>query len=403
MQSAPEHENETHRLAELLRLDVLDTEDENALDELTYLASAICGAPISLISLIDQDRQWFKSRVGLNAKETPRELAFCAHAILQSDVFEVTNALEDARFSDNPLVTQEPQIRFYAGAPLVTQKGLPIGTLCVIDKEPRELNEDQKQALQVLAKQVIGQLELRLSYKKLQRVDQEREKIFSVIGHDLRAPFNGILGLSRMLNEDASAMETADIQSLAGTILESSLQVFQIIDELMQWTQQRLGRTQSKPKPNHLFVMVDDTLALLKDALGLKQLQCHVDIHHDVQVLADAAIVKTILRNIIANAIKYSLNGKTIKIYGVAHKQQMIVSIEDEGNGISLDVMNQLFKRSVESQTDTQGLQGSGIGLSLCAELVATQDGEIWVDKQFTQGARIQFSLPLAANLTSVG
>lgn len=161
-QGAPTPFNEDQRLEALKSYRVLDSSPEQAYDDLTTLASAICKAPIALISLIDRDRQWFKARVGLDAAQTPRELAFCAHAILQPDyVFEVPDAQLDPRFSSNPLVTGDPNIRFYAGAPLVSADGMPIGTICVIDRMPRALADEERKALQSLSRQVVAQLELR--------------------------------------------------------------------------------------------------------------------------------------------------------------------------------------------------------------------------------------------------
>jgi PAS domain S-box-containing protein len=152
---------ESDRLAALARYAILDTTAEDAFDELVQLASTICGAPIALVSLVDATRQWFKARVGLDVSQTPREISFCTHAIRQHDLFIVHDARTDPRFADNPLVTGDPHIRFYAGAPLTTPDGFNLGTICVIDREPRVLTETQQQALSALARQVVVQLELR--------------------------------------------------------------------------------------------------------------------------------------------------------------------------------------------------------------------------------------------------
>src|SRR6476660_800907 len=167
----PAHEKE--RIAVLKEHEILDTPPEREYDDITLLASEICGTPISLISLVDDDRQWFKSSVGLHEAETPRDVAFCAHAIL--DPFETTiisDATKDERFASNPLVTGEPNIRFYAGAPLLSRENFALGTLCVIDSEPRQLTERQVAALQALARQLSVRLELRRTTRLLQKVNE---------------------------------------------------------------------------------------------------------------------------------------------------------------------------------------------------------------------------------------
>jgi len=174
MQSAPLPANEFARLAALQQLDVLDSEAEAEFDALVKVASLVCGVPISLISLIDSDRQWFKANVGLpGVHETPRDLAFCAHAILGDQLFEVSDALQDPRFFDNPLVTSQPDIRFYAGAPIVLGDGHRIGTLCVIDREPRQLDDTQREIIRALAVAAARALEGRRAMRLQQQVEAE--------------------------------------------------------------------------------------------------------------------------------------------------------------------------------------------------------------------------------------
>ena len=171
--TAPIPANEKRRLKVLWQYDVLDTVPEELFDDLTELAAKICEAPIALISLVDEKRQWFKSKVGITVNETSRDVSFCAHAIRQADLFIVPDATRDARFAANPFVTSDPKIRFYAGAPLITPDGHALGTLCVIDKVPRELRPDQQHALRILARHVVSQLELRRRSRELGDVRRE--------------------------------------------------------------------------------------------------------------------------------------------------------------------------------------------------------------------------------------
>jgi GAF domain-containing protein len=165
--------NEKQRLQVLWQYDVLDTVPEEVFDDLTELAAHICEAPIALITLVDEHRQWFKSRYGLNLTETSRDISFCAHALLGEGLLIVPDATKDPRFADNPLVRAEPKIRFYAGAPLITPDGYALGTLCVIDNLPRSLRPDQEKALRLLSRLVMTQLELRRRSRELARARRE--------------------------------------------------------------------------------------------------------------------------------------------------------------------------------------------------------------------------------------
>ena len=172
---APIPANEEPRLEALRGLDILDTAPEGAFDDLARLAAKVCSTPIALVSLVDQDRQWIKAKVGLDLTESPRNLSVCAHAILERDVCVIPDLAADPRFSANPMVTSGPNLHFYAGAPLVTAEGLALGMVCVLDHKPGELREEQKGLLRSLARQVMEQLELRREVKDLARAIAERD------------------------------------------------------------------------------------------------------------------------------------------------------------------------------------------------------------------------------------
>ena len=180
--TAPVPRNEAKRLKVLWQYDVLDTVPEEVFDDLTELAAYICEAPIAMISLIDEDRQWFKAKVGVSVNETCRDISFCAHAIVNEGLFVVPDASRDERFKHNPLVTADPRIRFYAGAPLITPDGHAMGTLCVLDKVPRALRPEQEKALRVLAHHVMTQLELRRHARELAQAHRNGHEVRNELG-----------------------------------------------------------------------------------------------------------------------------------------------------------------------------------------------------------------------------
>jgi anti-sigma regulatory factor (Ser/Thr protein kinase) len=202
--------NEAERLKALHQYRILDTDPEQAFDDLTLIASQICGVPIAMISLVDEDRQWFKSRIGLEAHESARSISFCSHAIQQQGIFTVPDASKDARFCDNPLVKGDPHIRFYAGAPITTQDGFALGTLCVIDYVPRQLTDDQNNALMALERQVTAQLELRRNLEELRVALDGIETLSALIPYCSTCQLNIVIPAE----EDAMQKVTAGVKEL---------------------------------------------------------------------------------------------------------------------------------------------------------------------------------------------
>lgn len=223
---APLPLNETQRLQGLHGYEVLDTPAEAAFDDLTLLATQICGVPIAMVSLVDENRQWFKSKLGISAAETSRDIAFCAHTILQPhQVLEVHDAGADPRFADSPLVTEDPHIRFYAGAPLVTEAGHALGALCVMDTAPRNLTVDQLAALEALSRRVVAQLELRRQTRELARREQEANRLLALAEKTRRAL------LSVLEDEKLATRTLRESEERFRSLIENASDMISILDE----------------------------------------------------------------------------------------------------------------------------------------------------------------------------
>ena len=210
--TAPLPENETARLAALHDCHVLDTAPEPQFDDVTLLAAQICGVPLAAVSLVDEQRQWFKSRLGLQVTETPRDVAFCAHTILQPDLMLVPDAQSDPRFSENPLVTGDPSIQFYAGMPLITSDGLALGSLCVLDQKPRRLTLEQQAALRALGNQVANQLELKRHIAAQERLIGERIRAEALLQAEITERRWAETELEKVLTQNAQVL--ASISSI---------------------------------------------------------------------------------------------------------------------------------------------------------------------------------------------
>lgn len=396
MEAAPLPDNEDERLAELLSYDVLDTEAEQLFDDLTTLTSQICDTPIALISLIDPDRQWFKSRVGLDAEETSREIAFCSHAILQDDVFEIPNASLDPRFHDNPLVTGAPDIRFYAGAPLVSPSGHAIGTLCTIDRKPRKLTESQKTSLQTLSKSVVAHLELKRKNRELERTSQFRSDFLSYVSHEIRTPLNAINTFSRLLEGEAQKLKLPEsFTTPLSHVTQSGERLLEIVNSVLDIKQIEAGKMRVMPRAvsTHDFFTHLFSLTKIRAEDGGIIFTSTIDSSVPDTLFFDDTKFGQVSLNLLSNAIKFTNPGKSVNAQVKYKNDKLIFNVIDQGIGISEEDQKRLFT-PFERMENAHQISGTGLGLNISKRLIELMDGTIKVSSKVNEGTRISVTLP---------
>lgn len=398
MEYPKEPQNEVERLNELNSFSILDTLSETDYDNLTAIASEICNTPISLISLIDDKRQWFKSHHGLDATETPREYAFCAHAINEPQkILMVPDAREDNRFHDNPLVTKDPLVIFYAGVPLISDEGLALGTLCVIDHKPNKLDKKQLQSLTALSNQVMNLLNLRKNKIKLEKalLDLEEknttlEKFAHIAAHDLKSPLIGISSLTKLVSEKYASKIDLKGQKMLEVIERASDKLRGLIDGLLENSKSQQFLEEKKSNIN-LETLKDEIYNLFTYEKNLS-----IDLKSTInEIYVNKIVLEQILINLIANAIKYN-NKKTVKIeIGVKEfDSNYEFYVQDNGLGIALEHQEQIFKIfEIVTLKDKFGLSGNGIGLATVKNLVEKSGGTISVQSELGKGSKFIFTI----------
>ena len=392
---APKPSNEVERLKVLHRYNILDTSPEAAFDDLTALASYICGTPIALVSLVDANRQWFKSKVGVEATETPRELAFCAHAILSpSEPLIVPNALEDERFATNPLVLSDPNIRFYTGVPLMTPDNFPIGTLCVIDRIPRRLTSEQIDALRALGRQVITQMELRLALEKEKELNELKSRFISMTSHEFRTPLTSILGSTELL-EHYSYKWSQEKKIVHFNRIHSNVQhLVDLLNDVLIIGQAEAGKLDFNPEPLDVVQFCCSLVEELELSVSSEHIitfSCQLP---DLEGCLDEKLLRHTLSNLLSNAIKYSPTGSTVNFELVCQNGQAIFQIQDSGIGIPTEDQKHLFE-SFHRAKNVGSIPGTGLGLAIVKRSVDLQEGKITLNSEVGVGTTFTVTIPL--------
>ncbi|WP_433066739.1 GAF domain-containing sensor histidine kinase [Dactylosporangium sp. CS-033363] len=389
-----EAEREAARLAALYATAVLDTPPEADFDDIALLASDICGTPVGMVSLVDGDRQWAKAGAGWDGSpQTPRELSFCARAIEHAGIFEIGDTVADPQYADNPLVTGEG-VRFYAGAPLVLQDrdgaadgpGLPIGTVCVLDREPRHLSEQQRRALLSLARHAAAHLELRryardvtTAADRLRELERMKDSFLASVGHELRTPLSSIRGyLELLLDGDDMSPDTA--RQFLCVMQRNADRLLRLVEDLLLVSslQQRDGLALDL-RTVDLAEVARATSAESRPLAAFQQIAIVERLETAAPVCADAHRLGQALSRLLFNALKFTPAGGTVTV-GVTAEPLPTLTVTDTGVGIPAADLPFVFDRFHRSSTaDELSTQGSGVGLTIVKAIVDAHGGTIAV------------------------
>lgn len=386
------------RLRKLWDYSILDSLPEEDFDSITELASMICEVPISLISFVDEDRQWFKSNRGLKSKETPREVSFCAHAInTPNELFQVKDATKDERFQDNPLVEGKPNIVFYAGIPLVDSEGHALGTLCVIDNKPRALSKEQQSALESLSRQVINLLELRRSKSELEVAlkfvkfkNKELEEFTYITSHDLQEPVRTIVSLIEMISESYEDELDERGQEMMKYVVSAGYRMKALILGLLDYS--RLGREKAVTK----IICIELLDEVLKDlSASIEESKAEVIIEPLPIIKGHRTEMRLLFQNLLSNALKFRRKNTSpvINVSCSDQRRNWEFCISDNGIGIPAKNKTQIFKifQRLHGRSEYEGY---GLGLTHCRKIIELHQGKIWVKSQMNKGSQFYFTIP---------
>ncbi|WGD34628.1 GAF domain-containing sensor histidine kinase [Olleya sp. YS] len=388
--------NEHERISCVKEYKLLDTLPESDFDNITSLVATICNVPISLITLLDTERNFLKSHHGVDIQESPRDISFCGHAILQDDdIFIVEDSRKDKRFHDNPLVEGFKAI-FYAGVPLRNEEGLALGTLCIYDHEPRQLTDLQKKALVTIAKQVMNLFDLRLNNRLLDETKQELtdrntelNKFASHVSHDLKSPLANIISLTNFLKEEEGNSFTEESVEYINFIEESAESLKNYIDGILihYKANELLNADKENISIQKLFEDVQRIHLLDTEHLQIENVQHNAFINK--------AAATQVLLNLVDNALKYNNKPSPKVILAFSENADYyLFKVTDNGNGIAKEQQNEVFKLfNNNNQIDAKGNKGTGIGLFTVKSLVKKLGGTISLKSEIGKGSTFQFTI----------
>ena len=378
-----------HRLATLQSYEILDTPREAAFDDITRMASMICGTPIASITLIDAERQWFKSEIGLGKSQTPISASICAHVVLENDVLIIPDTSADPRFGGNPLYTGDPDLKFYAGAPITTADGVALGTMCVLDTVSRNLTREQIDVLRTLARQVMMQLELRKMLRVSEQTSDYRARMLASAAHDLRQPlFVASLSVQSLLQEAAPHQLKRLTLADGGleTIKKGFNRMLVAASGKASFTLAQLGDTDLGDVLE--FIHANFLPLAERRDVRLRVLRTRLHVH------SDAVQLETLIGNLVANAVKYTEAGGRIVVGCRHHANHVALHVIDTGIGMANESLDALFEAFRQGDVRSDGL---GLGLWIVKRTAEALGVSVQVHSEPGRGTHFTLRIPLSA------
>ena len=385
--------NERHRLQALTSYGVLDTAPEEAFESLARIACRTFSVPIALVSLVDADRQWFKASVGLSVPETSRDVAFCAHAIAGEGTLVVRDAAADPRFEANPLVTGDPAIRFYAGAPLVTAEGFRLGTFCIIDRAPRpEFSAADVAVLQDFARATMKLLEMRRASQEAVGREQEstaaqgaRKDAFALVAHEIRAPIATLIGVARAIEARLfGPLSDPRYATFLSALKETAEQVGETTDRMLDLARLGAGEVDLKEDSVGVCHLLDSAKRAVAGAASAKSLTLEVaSLCDDLTLSLDSTLASQMLSNLLVNAVKFSPHGGKLSLKALTNDAGAVaIEVSDQGPGIGDEAIATLFDGpKAVGRPSLTASGGTGLGLPLVKLLVERHGGRLLIER----------------------
>ncbi len=390
--TVPLHEAE--RLAAVRRYDILDTPADGTFDRVTRLAARIFDVPIAIVSIVDHDRIWFKSHHGIDVEQVDREPGLCASAILHDTPWIVADAKLDPRTLTNPLVRGELGLRFYAGVPLRTRDGYNLGTLNVIDREPREVTEQELAALEDLAAIVVDELEVRLAARgETERLNRARADFIVTASHELRTPLAAVYGAAKLLEHPG--LEDGQRGRLLSVIAEESERLSVVVGEILTGAQLEAGQIELVSERVDPLLVVARAVEAARVHLPANLSLEHVEAGLLPDVESDGGRIRQILASLIDNAVKYSPEGGRIEVGAESRDAGVRFRVSDEGLGVPAEEVDRIFEKFVRIATrQARAAGGTGLGLYIARELARALGGSVECLPHDDRGATFVLDLP---------